>query len=313
MMLLKKIVQRLGTGLIVLWGAATLTFIAMATTSGDIALAILGGVEAVPSPEALDAIRRQYGLDQPLHVQYLHYLSNLVRLDLGESWRLRLPVTKVIAEQLLPTLQLALLAGVIAVLGAIGLALLTAARVSWVRGVSSALELFIASIPAYVIGILLLVLFAFHWPILPGAGSDGWKTLVLPVLAVAIPTTAVLVQVLRQELEEVLERPFILMAHARGLSEWQVRWGHALRHVMIPLLTLSGFIFANLLGGAVIVELLFARQGIGRLMLDATNSKDIPVVLGITLLAALTYIVINFLVDVLLPLIDPRAERSSRR
>lgn len=313
MSIIKQASRRVMTGIIVLWGAATLTFIAMITTSGDIALIILGGEEAMPTPEILEQVRREYRLDQPIPVQYWHYILNLASGDFGESWRLRVPVTDVIKSQIGATAQLALWAGLFSILSAITLAILTARRANWIRSLSSGTELFISSIPSYVIGILLLVVFAFHLQVLPGVGSDGWRTLVLPVISMALPTAAVLTQVLRQELEDVLEQPFVVMARARGLSETGVRLKHALRHTMIPLITLSGFIFASLLGGAVLVEMIFARQGVGRLMLDAANSKDMPMLLAITLLAAATYVLINFIVDILIGFIDPRGERSVAR
>lgn len=306
MSILQRVIWRLLAGVLVLWGAATLTFIGLNLTGGDPALAILGGPEAMPTPEVLARVRQEYGLDQPLIVQYGQYLGRLAQGDLGESYRLRIPVTRSIGEHLGATLQLAFLAALVAVLLAIVVAVLTARRKPWVASLSSGTELVLSSMPSFVLGILLLLVFSFQLRLLPPTGSSGWRTLVLPTLTLALPVAAVLIQVLRQELEDILEQPFIMMARARGLSEAGVRLGHALRHALIPLVTLSGFILASLLGGAVITETLFARQGVGRLMLDAANAKDVPMVLGITLLAALIYVVVNLVVDLLLPLIDPR-------
>lgn len=303
---LRRIIWRLLAGVLVLWGAATLTFVGLNVTGGDPALAILGGPEAVPTAEALAQVRREYGLDQPLIVQYGQYLGRLAQGDLGESYRLRIPVAQAIGEHLGATLQLAIWAALVAVLLAIAVAVLTARRRPWVGSLSSGTELVLSSMPSFVLGILLLLVFSFQLRLFPPSGSSGWKTMVLPILTLALPVAAVLAQVLRQELEDILEQPFITMARARGLSEAGVRLGHALRHALIPLVTLSGFILASLLGGAVITETLFARQGVGRLMLDAANTKDVPMVLGITLLAALIYVVVNLIVDLLLPLIDPR-------
>ncbi|TBU78003.1 ABC transporter permease [Pseudomonas daroniae] len=303
---LRRIIWRLLAGVLVLWGAATLTFVGLNVTGGDPALAILGGPEAMPTAEALAQVRREYGLDQPLIVQYGQYLGRLAQGDLGESYRLRIPVAQAIGEHLGATLQLAIWAALVAVLLAIAVAVLTARRGPWVGSLSSGTELVLSSMPSFVLGILLLLVFSFQLRLFPPSGSSGWKTMVLPILTLALPVAAVLAQVLRQELEDILEQPFITMARARGLSEAGVRLGHALRHALIPLVTLSGFILASLLGGAVITETLFARQGVGRLMLDAANTKDVPMVLGITLLAALIYVVVNLIVDLLLPLIDPR-------
>lgn len=307
---LKRILGRLLAGIGVLWGAATLTFIAINITGGDTALAIVGGPDAMPTAEVLERVRREYGLDQPLIAQYGNYIGRLAQGDLGESYRLRIPVLKAVTQQLGATVQLALCAGVLAITMSVLLALLTARRAQWIRSFISGAELTLTSAPSFVIGILLLLLFSFHFHFFPASGSQGWRSLVLPTIALSLPIIGVLTQVLRQELEDVLEQPFILTARARGMSDASVRLRHALRHALIPLITLSGFVFASLLGGAVVVEMLFARQGVGRLMLDAANSKDVPIVLGITLLAAFIYVVVNLIVDVLYGLIDPRVRAT---
>lgn len=306
MIVLRRILLRLLTSLLVLWGAASLTFVALNMTAGDTALAILGGPDAMPTPEVLEQVRREYGLDQPLIVQYGRYLGRLAQGDLGDSYRLRIPVTQAIGENAGATLELAFWGALLAILLAIVIALSTAGRSRWLTSSVSGAELVLTSMPSFVLGILLLLVFSFqlHW--LPAAGSHGWRSLILPSLTLALPLAAVLAQVLRQALEDILEQPFITTARSRGLPEALVRLRHALRHTLIPLVTLSGFILASLLGGAVITETLFARQGVGRLMLEATTSKDIPVVLGITLLAAFIYVVVNLLVDLLNALIDPR-------
>ena len=307
MSLFKRIALRLLAGLGVLWGAATLTFLAVNFSGGDTALAILGGPEALPTPELLAQVRVEYGLDQPLIVQYGNYLARLLQGDLGESYRLRIPVAQAISEQIGATLQLSFTAALLAVVLALVCAIWTAKRSRWVRSVASGTELVLSSAPSFVIGILLLLVFSFYWHWLPPSGSVGWRSLILPSIALALPVAAVLTQLLRQSLEDTLEQPFIAMARARGLSETAVRLRHALRHALVPLVTLAGFIFASLLGGAVVIELLFARQGIGRLMLDATTNKDVPMVLGVTLLAAAIYVLVNLAVDLINRWIDPRS------
>ena len=304
--ILRVIGLRLLVGVGVLWGAATLTFIAVNVTAGDTALAIAGGANAITTSEVLESIREEYGLNRSLAVQYLTYLGRLAQGDLGESYRLRIPVTRAIAQQLGATVELALWAAGVAIVLAMVVALSTAHRGRRIQSWVSGTELVLSSIPGFVKGILFLLVFSFqlHW--LPATGSANWRSLVLPVLTLAIPLATVLAQVLRQELEDILEQPFITMARARGLSELRVRWSHALRHALIPLVTLSGFILGSLLGGAAIVETLFVRRGIGRLMVESTANKDIPLVLGITLFAALIYVLVNLIVDVINALIDPR-------
>jgi peptide/nickel transport system permease protein len=303
---LHRIFWRLFAGIGVVWGAATLTFVTINITGGDPAIAILGGDEAMPTPAVLARVRADYRLDKPIYQQYLYYLGRLSRGDLGESYRLRIPVTRAIEQQIGPTIRLALCAGTLALVVSILLAVLTARRSHWVRSVSSGTELVASSIPNFVVGILLLLLFSFrlHW--LPASGEGSWKALILPTLTIAIPIIAVVTQVLRHELEEILEQPFITTARARGLSESAVRLRHALRHALAPLVTLFGTYFGFLLGGAVITETLFARQGVGRLVADATTNKDVPVVLGVTLLAATSYVAINLFVDLINAALDPR-------
>ncbi|WP_314919004.1 ABC transporter permease [Pseudomonas helleri] len=305
---LRLILRRLLSGIGVLWGAATLTFLAINLSAGDPAMAILGGPGANPSAELIAQVRAEYGLDQPLIVQYGQYLGRLAQGDLGDSYNLRRPVGQVISGQLGATVQLSLSAAALAVLLAVVVAVLSANRAPWVRSLVSGTELVLSSAPSFVIGLGLLLVFAFGWHLLPPSGSNSWQALILPSVALALPVAAVLSQVLRQELEDILEQPFIAMARARGLSETGVRLKHALRHALVPLVTLSGFVFASLLGGAVVIELLFSRQGIGRLMLDAAVTKDVPLLLGITLLAAAIYVVVNFLVDLINHLVDPRAK-----
>ncbi|MFK7604481.1 MULTISPECIES: ABC transporter permease [unclassified Pseudomonas] len=307
MNLLRLLVRRVLSGIGVLWGAATLTFLAMSLSAGDPALAILGGPGAMPTAELIAKVRAEYGLDQSLVVQYGHYLGRLVKGDLGDSYRLGTPVGTVIAGQLGATVQLSLSAAALAVLLAVLVAVLSAHRAPWIRSLVSGTELVVASAPSFVIGLGLLLVFAFGWHLLPPSGSHGWQALILPSVALALPVAAVLSQVLRQALEDILEQPFIAMARARGMSETGVRLKHALRHALVPLVTLSGFVFASLLGGAVVIELLFSRQGIGRLMLDSAVSKDVPLLLGITLLAATIYAVVNLFVDLINHWVDPRA------
>ena len=302
----KLIALRLLTGLGVLWGAATLTFVMMQLSAGDLSVAILGGPDALPSPEVIARVRQEYGLDQPLIVQYWTYLSHLIRLDFGESYRLRIPVTQAIISQLPATARLAVVAAAFTIVSSIVIASLTARRARWLRTTVSGAELLISSAPGLVVGLLLLWVLSFQFPLVPAAGYHGWRSLILPTLTLSIPLIMVLSQVLRQELEDVLEQPFITAARSRGLSETGVRYAHALRHALIPLVTLSGFIFAHVLGGTVITESLFSQQGIGRLMAESTNSKDVPVVLAITLLAAGTYVVVHLAVDIVNSLIDPR-------
>ena len=208
--------------------------------------------------------------------------------------------------QIVPTLELAAAAAAVSVTLAVVVAVLTANRRSWLRMLTTGTELVLASMPTFVVGLLLLIVFGLELDWLPISGETGFSSLVLPVVTLALPISAVLGQVLRSQLEEVLEQPFILTARARGMREMAVRVRHALRHASIQLVTMSGYVIGSLLGGAVIVESLFNRQGLGQLMLASTTDKDIPLVTGVILFAALAYVVVNILVDIAYTLIDPR-------
>lgn len=308
MNLARFLASRFATGILVLWAAATLTFLMMQLTGGDVAVAILGGPDAMPTADQLAKVRAEYGLDRPVWAQYGEWLWKLVHGDLGQSYRLRIPVADAIGEQAWSTVTLTLAAALLSIVFAIVVALFTARRKkAWIGKVSSAVELVLISIPVFVIGIGLLLVFAFYFPVLPVANAPGFAGLVLPALTLSLAMGPMLAQILRQELEEVLEQPFILTARARGLSEAGTRVGHALRHALAPVVTLSGFMFATLMAGAAVTETLFSRPGVGRLMVEATTSTDIPVVIGVTLFGAVFYVVASIIVDLLGAWIDPRS------
>lgn len=305
-LLAERIGWRLVAGVGVLWGAATAAFFTLHGTAGDAALSTVAGQGADPTQAVLDQVRRDYGLDLPLWRQYVDYLGQLLHGDLGESYQQRLPVAQAIEAQLGQTVQLAVGAIVIALVLAVGVGVLTAKRRRWVRATTTGVELLLASTPTFVIGLVLLIVFSIGLHLFPVSGQDGLRSLVLPTFTLALPVTAILSQVLRSELEDVLEQPFILTARARGMRDVAVRFRHALRHAAIQLVTMSGVVIGGLLGGTVITESLFNRQGIGQLMLVATTNKDIPLVVGVVIFCALVYVVVNLVVDILYTIIDPR-------
>lgn len=302
---LRYVGLRLIAGLGVLLGAATLGFLALHVLPGDPVYAVVGGAEVSLDAEQVQAIRERYGFDQPLWLRYLDYLGGLATGDLGTSYQRSVPVTQVIGEQLGPTLQLAGAAAIVAFTLTVIVSIATAKR-RVARSISSSIELFFLSAPGFWIGIVLLTIFSFTLGWLPSVGSDGWQTLVLPALTVGLSAAPALIQVFRTSLEDTLDQPFITTARARGISDAAVRLRHAARHALIPLTTMAGFLVGGLIGGTVIAETLFTRQGIGRVLLDAVTSSDVPLVLGLVLLAAIAYVLVNLVVDLLYPLIDPR-------
>jgi peptide/nickel transport system permease protein len=302
-MVLRRILARVAGMLVVVWGAATAAFLVLKLVPGD-PVDVMLGVSAQASPELKQSIRVELGLDQPLVVQYLSYLGRLVRGDFGTSYQLRLPVTDVIGQQLGYTLQLAAaslaLALVIALLGAV----LVHGRAA--RGTFSVLELLAISSPPFWIGLVLLSVFAFGLGWFPVAGADGIQSLVLPALTIALPVAGILGQVLRTGLEDAEEQPFATTVRARGAGPARLVLRHTLRHAAIPALTLAGYIVGSLLGGAVVVESVFARPGLGRVALAAITNRDLPVVMGIIVFTAIVFVLVNLLVDLAYRVIDPR-------
>ncbi|HHG8771739.1 TPA: ABC transporter permease [Raoultella planticola] len=303
---LKGGAKRLLTIVAVLWGAATLSFIAVKLIPGDPVSIIIGGGDAVVDPAFRAELVRQFGLDQPLWIQYLRYCGQALSGDLGASYQFRQPVASVIASALQQTLPLALSALLLALTLAVINALATAGRRHRLRGLFSGLELAVLSTPVYWIGILLLTVFSFKLQWFPITGNDGIASLVLPAIALSLPLTAVFSQVLRDGLEEALALPFALTVRTRGVSETWLRLRHALRHGALALSTLTGTLLAGVLGGSILTETVFGRAGIGQITLLAIENRDMPLVLGIVMFSAFLFVIINLTLDALYLLIDPR-------
>lgn len=300
------LLRRLGLAVFVVFGAATAAFSALHLTPGDPARAVIG--LTVPSPEVLDQVRHDLGLDRPIAVQYGSFLTGLVRGDLGRSYQLQQPVSRLIAEQLPATVELAFTAFTLALLAALALATATAGRRPALRRISSTVELVLASSPAFWVGVLLLTVFSFRLNLLPAAGGTGVRGQVLPALTLALSMVGVFTQVLREGMERALVEPFVLTSLARGTGQTMVRFRHVLRHALVPLVTLSGWTVGTLLGGAVVVETVFSRPGIGRIMATAIERRDFPVVTGVVVVSAVLFTVINLVVDWLYRVVDPRVE-----
>jgi peptide/nickel transport system permease protein len=308
----RRVLWRLVGVVGVLWGAATLTFIVEHLMPTDPAQTILGGAGAKPTAEQLAAVRAQYGLDRPVAVQYLDYLGGLLRGDLGTSYVRKQPVSDIISQQIGSTLTLTVAALVAAWAIAVVVTLLTAHRSRSLAAIGSGLETLLAALPQYWLGIILLVVFAFrlHW--LPVVGDGGPEGLVLPTLTLALPLAGFLGQVTRDEFSSAMEQPFAVSARARGMSDLSVRMRHALRHAVLPGLTLSGWALGSLFSTAVIVEAVFVRPGVGRVLVDAVTSQDMPVVVGVTLFVAAIYVLANLVVNLAFGRIDPRLRRAAR-
>ncbi|WP_431795596.1 ABC transporter permease [Microbacterium enclense] len=293
---------------LVLWGAATLAFLAFRIIPGDPVDVVLGP-QAQVSDAVKDGIRRELGLDRPPLEQYLAFLGRLARGDLGESYQLRLPVAEVIGRQLGSTVQLTSLALLIAVVVALASVLLVRGRTA--RAVAGGIELVVLSSPVFWIGLVLLSVFSFQLGWFPVSGSRDAAALVLPAVTLALPVAALLGQVLRDGVETAEREPFLLTVRARGASPLRESTHHTLRHASVGGVTLAAYLVGSLLGGAVLVETVFARPGIGRVTLTAITDRDLPVVAGVILLSALVFVVINTIADLVVPLLDPRLRRAA--
>lgn len=308
---LRWLAGRLVLALVVMWGAATLTFAGLLLIPGDPARAVAGGVAATASPQVLARIRAEYGFDAPVYVQYPRFLSRLLRGDLGMSYQQNRPVLTIITEQLWPTVTLALGGMALGALLAVGVAVSTADRPR-PRAVARIAEFTALSMPTFWIGFVLLALFSFRWHLFPVLGNHGIGALVLPWITLAIAITGVLSQVARDGIEQALGQPFALTARARGATETRVRLRHALRHAALPVLTMSGWMLGNLLGGVVVVETVFARQGLGQVLVAAVRGRDYPVVTGIVVLTAASFSLIGIALDQLYRIVDPRVRAVTR-
>ncbi|MFJ5234762.1 ABC transporter permease [Kitasatospora sp. NPDC088391] len=303
--LLRAVLHRLAGAVAVLFGAATLAFAALQLVPGD-PVAVLLGPSTTASPEVRAEIRRQLGFDRSVPAQYLDFLGRLLHGDLGRSYQLQRPVAGLVAEQLGPTLQLVGAAVLLALLVAIASAVATAGRPPALRALTGGWELVAVSTPSYWLGLVLLTVFSFHLRLFPVAGADGFGSLVLPAVTLALPLAGTLAQVLREGLEAALAQPFAVTVRARGRGRTALVLRHALRHAAVPLVTLTGWLTGSLLGGTVLVESVFGRPGVGALVLGAVNSRDVPVVIGVVLLSALAFVLISAVVDLLYTVLDPR-------
>lgn len=299
---LRWLLGKLAGSIFVLWAVATAIFFGIRMVPGDPAEAIMGGPGSQASAEALEAARLEYGLDQPLLVQYLRQLGRLATGDLGTSYSLKSPVAAVLAEILPPTLVLAGLALVVAWLMALVLAVIS----TRIAAVGSAVEIVSAAVPHFWLASVLIMVFSTAWGWFPPVSTNTPGGLVLPVLTLALPLAGFLGQVMRDSMDQAQRSAFALSARARGESDIGVLLRHSLRHAALPGIALSGWALGSLLSGAVVVESIFARPGLGRALLSAVTARDIPLVTGVALISAAAYVVIMALSEVAERLVDPR-------
>ncbi|MDP3898305.1 MAG: ABC transporter permease [Mesorhizobium sp.] len=306
------LLKRLLIGLATLVVASLVVFTVMEILPGDAAMLMLG---MNASPAALDALREQMGLNQPVIMRYLNWMAGLAVGDFGRSFTYSSPVIDLIAERAVVSLPLALMALVMSTAIAIPVGLFAAAR----RGKTAdavamgAAQIGVA-VPNFWFALLLVYVFAVWLRWVPAGGFPGWsaglwpglKALILPSVALALPQAAILARVTRSAMLEVLGEDYIRTARAKGMPRRIVLWRHALRNAMIPVLTILGLQFAFLLAGTIIIENVFYLPGLGRLVFQAITQRDLIVVEGVVILLVASVIVVNLLVDLAYALVDPR-------
>lgn len=312
--ILRAVLGRLGAALLVVWVTATIVFVALRAT-GDPLEAILGGPGSQAGPEAVAHAQRAYGLDQPILLQYVSQLWRTATLQFGDSYARKQPVADLLATNVPPTVLLASLALILAWALALAGALVSTTQRGWlgraVRSLLAGVETVVSVTPHFFLGAVLILVFASGLGWFPATSSGAAPAgLVLPVVTLAVPLAGYLAHVMRGSLAEVDAAPFATTARSRGGSETRVLLTHTLRHAALPALALSGWAYGSLLSGAVVVEALFARPGLGRMLLEATLVRDVPVVVGAVAVIALLYVAVMLVTDVLEVVVDPRLRRS---
>ena len=291
-----------------LWGVATVVFLMARLLPGDPARVIAG---VLASPEDVEQIRQQMGLDQPLAVQYFSFLGSLLRLNLGTSAHTNAPVVEEIGSRLPYTIELALVALALAITAGVLAGVVAAIRRNtWLDLLISGVSVFGVSMPVYWLGLMMIIVFAIDLHLFPAAGADDPASIVMPAVTLALFSVGLIMRMTRSSMLEVLGQDYVRTARAKGAPFRRVIFGHALRNALLPIMTVIGLQFGALLGGAVVTETVFAWPGVGRLLVDSIFFRDYPVVQGLVLMFGTTFVVINLLVDLLYAYVDPRIHYS---
>jgi len=302
--MLQYIAKRLLSTIPVLIGISLLLFLMLRSLPGDPAQVLAG---QMATPEEVENIRQQLGLDQPLHKQYILFLGRLVLLDLGRSARTQNPVTQEVWARLPNTFLLAVVAITLACLFGIPAGIVSAVRpYTWVDYLVTSAALFGISMPVFWLGLMLVVVFSILLQWLPAGGMGSWKHVILPSFTLASFVVAFIARMTRSTMMESLSQDYVTTARSKGLREEVVVIKHALKNALIPIITVVGLQFGLLLGGAVLTETVFAWPGLGRLIVDSILARDYPMIQGAILIFGLLYILVNLIVDLIYAYVDPR-------
>ncbi len=303
------LLQRLILTIPILLGIVIVTFFMVQLTPGDAVSAMQGQMKM--SAQQMEQLRQALGLNDPLHVQLGRYLMKLIQGDLGRSLFGGQPVALLIASNIGATIQLTVAAMVVAIVIGVPLGILAAIKrgTLW-DAVSVIIAMIGVSIPSFWLGLMMIQLFAVTLGWLPITENRSARGLIMPAAALGLAEAAIIVRLTRATMVEILNADYVRTARAKGLLNHIVLWRHALRNGLLPLITMIGMQFGTLLGGAVVIENVFARQGLGTLVTQAVINRDFPVVQGCVLVAATMYVLVNLIVDILYVVIDPRIRYS---
>jgi peptide/nickel transport system permease protein len=294
--------------------AYTAAYVLLAALPGDAVLARFGNPDLGLTPEQLEEIRATYGADRPIVERYADSVLSFLRGDLGYSVQSGASVSDLITEALPSTLLLAVLGLAVAVFLAVTIAFTaTYGKGRWLRRLFRNIPPFFVSLPVFWIGIILIQIFSFQLGLVPVIGASEVEALILPVITLAVPIAAPLAQVLMRSIDEVREMPFVTVVRARGASTSWLLWRNVARNALLPTMTMAGLLFGELVGGAVVTETVFARFGIGQLTAQAVANRDTPVLLAVVVIATVTFVVINLVVDLLYPVLDARLRRTGSK
>jgi glutathione transport system permease protein len=298
------VARRILSSIPILLLAVTAVFFAFQVIPGDPARLYVG---SDASEEAVDQARRDLGLDRPVAVQYFTYLTRLARADLGQSISTRRPVSVELGSRFVNTVKLALSSIAVAAVGGVMLGTIAAVNQGTIWDhVATLLALMGISIPVFWLGLLLMYLLSVQWQLLPSAGNDTWQHYFMPTISLATFSLAFIARMTRSSLLEVIRQDYVRTARAKGVPEWLVVAVHALRNALLPVTIIVGLRFGYMLGGAVITEEVFAWPGLGRLLVIAVGQRDIPVIQGVLLLFAASFVLVNMAVDLLYGFLDPQ-------
>jgi peptide/nickel transport system permease protein len=302
--MLPYVIKRLLSTVPVLIGISLLLFFLLRMLPGDPAQVLAG---QMATPEDIELIRHQLGLDRSVYVQYALFLGRLARLDLGRSARTQNPVIQEVWARLPNTMLLAVVAITLACLFGIPAGIISAVRpYTWMDYLVTSTALFGISMPVFWLGLMLVVIFSvmLHW--LPAGGTGSWRHVILPSVTLASFVVAFIARMTRSTMMEALSQDYTTTARSKGLQERVVIIKHALKNALIPIITVVGLQFGMLLGGAVLTETVFAWPGLGRLIVDSILARDYPVIQGAILIFGLLYILVNLIVDLTYAYVDPR-------